>query len=84
MAETAYKLVDQDGYTRRNESGETLWLPTGKTVHPTGTGSDPCGPGVLHAYVLPEVAVLANPIHARIRKPRCLRVSATWRSHSSK
>jgi len=31
---------------------------------------------VLHAYVSPEIAVFANPIHANIRDPRCLRVEA--------
>ena len=58
----AYKLTDSDGYTRRGKSGETLW-GVGATVHPTGQGDRPCGPGVLHANISPEVAVLGDPIH---------------------
>jgi hypothetical protein len=72
----AYKLVDQDGYTRRGETGERLWLPAGTRVAPTGRGTGPCGPGVLHGYISPEVAVLANPMHAAISSPRLLRISA--------
>jgi len=64
MSFTAFKLTDRDGYTRRGESGETLWT-VGAIVRPTGTGAAPCGPGVLHGYVSPEVAVLGNPIHGR-------------------
>lgn len=59
----AFKLTDRYGYTRRGQSGETLWQ-VGEIVAPTGDGTRPCGPGVLHGYVLPEVAVLVNPIHA--------------------
>ena len=66
-----YKLVDQDGYTRRGETGETLW-EVGSTVTPTGTGTGACGPGVLHDYAHPLLAVLLNPIHANIAEPRML------------
>lgn len=69
----AYKLTDQDGYTRKGQDGETHW-EIGATVHPVGKGTRPCGPGVLHAYISPEVAVLANPIHARLSQPRCFEV----------
>src|SRR3990167_154366 len=69
----AYKLTDSDGYTRRDKTGETLWT-VGDTVYPTGVGTTQCGPGVLHAYIAPEVAVLANPVHANIATPRCFRV----------
>ncbi len=86
MTYPAYKLVDQDGYTRRGASGETLWLPVGTRVAPTGVGSAPCGPGVLHGYIEPEVAVLANPIHARIIVPRLLRIEsgAPWQTDGLK
>ena len=60
----AYKLTDKDGYTRRGKTGETLWS-VGAVVEPTGSGTDPCGPGVLHAYVSPEVAVFADPVHGK-------------------
>jgi hypothetical protein len=69
----AFKLVDRDGYTRRGQSGETLWR-VGEIVRPTGVGSEPCRPGVLHGYVAPEVAILANSVHANITNPQCLRV----------
>ena len=72
----AYKLTDRDGYTRRDKTGETLWA-VGETVLPIGNGSTPCGPGVLHGYISPEVAALANPTHAEIINPRCFRVEAS-------
>jgi len=81
-----YKLTDRDGYTRRDLEGETLWV-VGSTVVPTGTGSAPCGPGVLHAYSSPEVAALANPIHANIYQPRCYRaelVGGEWQTDGLK
>jgi hypothetical protein len=83
---TAYKLTDLDGYTRKGISGETFWAE-GEVVHPTGVGTKPCGPGVLHAYISPEVAVLGNPAHASIITPRCFEVEleirhrlADWRT----
>jgi hypothetical protein len=72
----AYKMVDQYGYSRRGFSGETLWLPVGTKVRPTGEGSAPCGPGVLHGYIAPEVALLANPIHAKVQDPRILTIES--------
>ena len=71
----AYKLTDSKGFTQRRRAGETLWK-VGTTVVPTGSGNGPCGPGVLHAYISPEVAVLGNPIHAEIQDPRLFRVEA--------
>lgn len=69
----AYKLTDQDRYTRRGLRGETLWT-VGGVVAPTGQAyyddrwseptPFPCNTGVLHAYIAPEVAVLMDPIHA--------------------
>ena len=66
-----YKLVDQDLYSRRGEVGETRW-GIGETVHPTGEGCEPCGPGVLHDYADPLLAVAMNPAHANIKNPRML------------
>jgi hypothetical protein len=70
-----FKLTDQDGYTRRGTSGETLWLPLGTKIKPLGKGSEPCGPGVLHLYQSEIEAVLYNPLHANIQSPRlfCVR-----------
>lgn len=70
----SYKLVDRDGFSRHGLPGETQWLPIGSTVHPTGYGTEECGPGVLHAYATPEIGVLMNPFHVDISSPRCLRV----------
>lgn len=74
---TYYKLVDRNGYSRRGVSGETCWLPIGKTVKPTGKGKSACGPGVLHMYGSALEAVLYNPVHANIKSPRLLKVSAS-------
>lgn len=84
----AYKLVDQEGFTRRGFPGETQWLPVGSVVHPVGEGTEACGPGVLHAYATPEIGVLMNPVHADISNPRCLRVGIVgdgeWESDGMK
>ncbi len=45
---TVYKLTDADCYTRRGETGETLWevgVPS-----PVLDGTILCAPGVWHAY----------------------------------
>lgn len=69
MSTIAYKLTDQDGYTRRDVYGQTLWT-VGSVVAPTGNARyqlgepQPCGSGVLHAYIAPEVAVLLDELHA--------------------
>lgn len=60
-----YKLTDQDGKTRN----DTCWLPLG-TVHETDGTGELCGPGWLHAYTDPLLAVLMNPVHAKIQEPR--------------
>ena len=63
-----YKLTDQDGYTRRGKSNQCLW---GEGVSHSGTGEgDLCGPGFVHAYEHPLLAVLLNPIHANLSNPR--------------
>ena len=69
-----YKLVDENGYTRWGNIGETLWK-VGETVHPTGDGDEECGPGVLHYYATDLLAVLLNPIHASIDNPRLFTIS---------
>ena len=60
----AYKLTDRNGFTRKGESGETFWR-VGSIVSPTGKGTAPCGPGVLHAYADALIAVFIDPIHAK-------------------
>ena len=62
---TLYKLTDRDGNTR----GATAWLPIG-TTHGTDGAGELCGPGWLHAYTSPLLAVLLNPLHANIPTPR--------------
>jgi hypothetical protein len=61
---TLYKLTDGDGQTR----GGTQWGPG---VSHSGTGEgELCGPGWIHAYEHPLIAVLLNPIHADFKTPR--------------
>lgn len=59
-----YKLTDENAMTRNN----TQWGP-GVTHNGTGEG-DLCGPGWIHAYTDPLLAVLFNPIHADFKNPR--------------
>ena len=59
-----YKLTDSCGKTRN----DTQWGPG---VSHSGTGKgELCGPGWIHAYEHPLVAVLMNPIHANFQNPR--------------
>ena len=59
-----YKLTDEDGRTRNG----TQWGPG---VSHSGTGEgELCGPGWIHAYEHPLIAVLMNPIHANFKNPR--------------
>lgn len=59
-----YKLTDGDGKTRNN----TQWGPG---VSHSGTREGGlCGPGWIHAYEHPLIAVLLNPIHADFKSPR--------------
>lgn len=59
-----YKLTDKNNQTRN----KTQW---GENVtHETDGSGDLCGPGWLHAYSDPLLAVLLNPIHADFYKPR--------------
>jgi hypothetical protein len=59
-----YKLTDSCGKTRNG----TQWGPG---VSHSGTGEGGlCGPGWIHAYEHPLIAVLMNPIHADFKNPR--------------
>lgn len=59
-----YKLTDEYGKTQN----DTQWGP-GVTHSGTGEGGL-CGPGWIHAYEHPLIAVLMNPIHADFKTPR--------------
>src|SRR3990167_6468593 len=69
------KLTDADGYTH----GGTLWAE-GASYETSGEGGL-CGPGWLHCYTDPLLAVLLNPIHANFINPRMctVRVSGVGR-----
>ena len=59
-----YKLTDSCGKTRNG----TQWGPG---ISHSGTGEGGlCGPGWIHAYEHPLIAVLMNPIHANLPNPR--------------
>ena len=63
------KLTDQDGYTRRDSTGETLWR-IGEW-HEAKPGDDTlCTDKWIHCYAHPLLAVLHNPAHANIENPR--------------
>lgn len=59
-----YKLTDQNMQTR----GKYQWT-LGEERTASGNGGL-CGPGWLHFYTDPLLAVLLNPIHANISEPR--------------
>lgn len=62
-----YKLTTPDHKTRKGHPEETQW---GEGITHTASGEgDLCGPGWLHAYAHPLLAVLLNPIHASISDP---------------
>ena len=59
-----YKLTDENAQTH----GGCQW---GEGVTHSGTGEgEMCGPGWVHAYTDPLLAVLLNPIHANFAHPR--------------
>jgi hypothetical protein len=59
-----YKLTDSCGKARN----DTQWGPG---ISHSGTGEGGlCGPGWIHAYEHPLIAVLMNPIHANFPNPR--------------
>ena len=59
-----YKLTDKNGQTWNG----TQWGPG---VSHSGTGEgELCGPGWIHAYEHPLIAVFMNPIHGNFKNPR--------------
>ena len=62
-----YKLTDTDGYTRRGESGETMWDEYAQ-VRITDGQNGLCGPGWTHVYTHPLLAELFDPIHGQYGK----------------
>ena len=63
-----YKLTDENGKTRAGETNECQWSDG---VSHSGTGKGGlCGPGYIHAYEDPLLAVLLNPIHVNFSAPR--------------
>lgn len=63
-----YKLTDSAGYTRREKYNECQW---GEGVSHSADSREKatlCGPGVIHAYTSPLLAILLNPIHANLDK----------------
>lgn len=68
-----YKLVDTEGYTRRGETGETLWLDGLEKVA-FGKGTVLCTADVIHYYDHPLLSVLFNPAHANIQNPRLIEI----------
>ena len=68
-----YKLTDKNGYTRPGAANACKW---GRNVTHKGTGKgELCGPGYIHAYLSPELAVLLNPAHANYKSPRLYEAS---------
>src|SRR5690554_5166757 len=64
MEQRLYKLTDEHGKTH----GNTQWGPN-VTHFGTGKG-ELCGPGYIHAYEHPLIAVLLNPVHGYFKNPR--------------
>ncbi|MFZ1703670.1 MAG: hypothetical protein WAT79_04955, partial [Saprospiraceae bacterium] len=65
---TLYKLTDENGYTSAGRDNACLW---GEGVSHSGTGEgDLYGPGWMHAYEHPLLALVLNPIHGDIVNPR--------------
>src|SRR5271157_3531257 len=69
-----YKLTNRDMTTH----GGFRW-ELGKQATAPGEG-ELCGPGWLHCYSDPLLAVLLNPIHANIENPRLFRAEAGGKS----
>lgn len=67
MTKILYKLTDQNMQTHRG----CQWV-LGEKKTTSGEG-ELCGPGWLHCYADPLLAVLLNPIHADYKNPRLFR-----------
>ena len=65
-----YKLTDQDGYTRRSQTGQTKWSAGFSMELPTIENPELCTIQVIHAYKNINLAFLLNPNHANISCPR--------------
>lgn len=75
MQVNAYKLTTHGGRTRVGYDNETQW---GENVtHTTSGEGELGGPGWLHYYTHPLLAVLLNSIHAEIVDP------ALWECHAA-
>jgi len=61
-----YKLTDKDGYTRRYETNQTLWMVgLSRSIDPIYNDSNElCSPAVFHAYLDPYLALMFNHLHA--------------------
>jgi hypothetical protein len=68
--DTVYKLTSQDITTHKGFQ----WA-VGEWVEASGEG-ELCGPGWLHCYFDPLVALMHNPMHANITNPRLWRCEA--------
>ena len=68
MPTIVYKLTDENKRTHGGFPGPDGW-EIGKTYKTSGKG-ELCGPGFLHAYHHPLLAVLHNRIHANYDSPR--------------
>ena len=71
MIMKVYKLTTQDMTTH----GDCRWV-RGKTKETSGEGGL-CGPGWLHWYSDPLLAVIHNPVHADIQNPRLFAARAS-------
>ncbi len=73
--QTLYKLTTSDNKTRKGEDNECQWGPN---ITHSGTGKgELCGPGYIHAYTDPLLAVFLNPAHAAITNPNLWECSGT-------
>ncbi len=74
MTKILYKFTDQNMQTH----GGCQWV-LGEKKTTSGEG-ELCGPGWLHCYTDPLLAVLLNPIHADYENPRLFRARAGRKS----
>lgn len=65
-----YKLTDQDGYTRRRESGETKWMKKFTLTKKPCKDPQLCSSDVIHAYTNANLGFLLNPLHANLKTPQ--------------